>query len=271
MSCDWWCWLRDGGDGCHAFGMHDTRDTERLPSGTRPPQSTWEDTRSTPGDDEGTRLAGPPGRIPVPDRPRRRFRPLAWLRAILLLLVLAIPMLVLLVAGAVYWQARTDEARPVDAIVVLGAAQYNGRPSPVLSARLDHALSLFDDGLAPLIVLTGGRALGDAYTEAETGQSYLEERGVPASAMLLENEGRDTFSSMQGVAALLDGSDVDRILLVSDGFHLLRAELMARHFGFEAYGSAAPDGPIEPWSGSEFAYVIRETGGVIFQAPDWLL
>ena len=249
--------------------MHAPRDTERLPSQFNPPSIPWEDS-SPPGYDGRYQLDGRAGRIPDPDRPRRRFRPLAWLRSILVLVVLAVPTLVLLVAGAVYWQARTDEARPVDAIVVLGAAQYNGRPSPVLSARLDHALSLYEDGLAPMIVLTGGRARGDAYTEAETGQAYLRERGVPASAMLLENEGRDTFTTMKGVAALLADTDVDRLLLVSDGFHLLRSELMARHFGFETYSSAAPDGPIRPWSGAELSYVIRETGAVILQAPDWL-
>lgn len=251
--------------------MHDSRDTERLPLDSSSPPTPWDDNRSSSADGEGSRFEGPPDRIPGPDRPRRRSRALGWLRSILVLFVLAIPLLILLIAGAVYWQARTDEARPVDAIVVLGAAQYNGRPSPVLSARLDHALNLYDAGLAPLIVLTGGKAQGDAFTEAEAGQSYLEERGVPASAMLLENEGQDTFSSMKGVAALLDGSGVERILLVSDGFHLLRAELMARHFGFMAFSSAALDGPIRPWSASEFSHVIRETVAVIFQAPDWLL
>jgi len=250
--------------------MHDLRDTERLPPDPDSPPIPRHTDPPSANDGNGSHLEGPVGRIPDPDRPRRRSRALAWFRSLVVLVVLAIPLFVLLIAGAVYWQARTDEVRRVDAIVVLGAAQYNGRPSPVLSARLDHALSLYDDGIAPLIVLTGGKLQGDAFTEAEAGQSYLEERGVPASAMMLENGGRDTFTSMAGVAALLGETDVERVLLVSDGFHLLRAELMARHFGFETYSSAAANGPIEPWSGSELAYVIRETGGILAFLPTLL-
>lgn len=262
--------MRSNAPGCHAGSMQDSGDTERLFPDPNPAPIRQPRDRVSPGADDSAALDGPPGRIPGADRPRRRSRALAWFRSVLLLIVLAIPVFILLIASAVYWQARTDEARPVDAIVVLGAAQYNGRPSPVLSARLDHALGLYDDGLAPLIVLTGGKMQGDAFTEAEAGQAYLEERGVPTSAIVLENEGRDTFSSMEGVAALFDGSDVERILLVSDGFHLLRAELMARHFGFQAYSSAAADSTIEPWSGTEFSYVIRETGGIIEFLPRML-
>jgi len=250
--------------------MHESRDTERLPPNPTSPSVPWQHDSLSSQQDDGTQFDGPRGRLSGADRPRRRYRALAWIRSILVLIVIAIPLFILLIAGAVYWQARTDEARPVDAIVVLGAAQYNGRPSPVLSARLDHALALYDDGTAPLIVLTGGKMQGDAFTEAEAGQAHLEERGVPASAILLENEGQDTFTSMEGVAALLDGSGVGRILLVSDGFHLLRAELMARHFGFDAFSSAAPDGPIDPWSATELSYVIRETGGIVVFLPKML-
>ncbi len=247
--------------------MDDSRDTARLPSDSNlQAMSSRVDRTATVASGDAW-LEGPAGRIVDPDRPRARSRKWAWFRSFLVLVVLAIPLFLLLVAGAVYWQARTDEARPADAIVVLGAAQYNGRPSPVLSARLDHALALYDRDLAPLIVLTGGRAGGDVYTEAEAGRLYLEERGVPSSAMVLENEGRDTLTSMEGVAAVLEDSNITRLLLVSDGFHLLRSELMARHFGFEAYSSPAPDGPIRPWSGSELAYVIRETGGILAFLP----
>lgn len=184
--------------------------------------------------------------------------------------VFVLALIPLLIAGAVIWQARADEARRVDAIVVLGAAQYNGRPSNVLSARLDHALDLYERGFAPRIVVTGGKAEGDAYTEAESGYMYLEERGVPASAILMETEGRDTWTSMQGVADVLRDTDLHRILLVSDGFHLLRSELMARELGLEAYSSAAPDSPIRRWSGAELAHVIRETGGIVVFAPKML-
>ncbi len=240
--------------------MTDSGDTQRLP----PLQNSTPDRPAFVPPDP---YAGNPSPLPDIRTAKRGFRWGAWLRTILLLLVLAVPLVLALIAGAVIWQARTNEARAADAIVVLGAAQYNGRPSNVLSARLDHALDLYEQGLAPRIVVTGGRAEGDTYTEAESGYMYLVERGVPDSAILMESEGRNTWASMQGVAALLEDSGVDRLLIVSDGFHLLRTELMAREFGFEAYGSPAPDSPIRPWSGQEFAYVIRETGGILALVP----
>lgn len=214
--------------------------------------------------------AGVSNPLTGPRAAKVRRHPLAWIRPLLLTVVLAVAMIPLLIAGAVIWQARTDETRPVDAIVVLGAAQYNGRPSNVLSARLDHALDLYERGFAPTIVLTGGKAEGDVYTEAETGNMYLQERGVPGSAILMESEGRDTWTSMQGVADVLRGTDIQRILLVSDGFHLLRSELMARELGLEPYSSAASDSPIRPWSGAELAYVVRETGGILAFVPTWV-
>jgi uncharacterized SAM-binding protein YcdF (DUF218 family) len=184
-------------------------------------------------------------------------------------LVLAVPLLLGSLVGAIYWQARTDEAVRSDAIVVLGAAQWNGRPSDVLQARLDRALELYDDGYAPLIVVTGGKALGDAYTEAETGRNYLVDHGVPASAILEEDQSRDTWSSLLGVADVLRGTDVHSLLIVSDGFHLFRAEMMARHLGYEVHGSPATGSPIRAWSSTEFSYVVRETGGVLAFLPEY--
>lgn len=190
-----------------------------------------------------------------------------WLRRAFLLVVCLIPLTIVLVGGAVYWVARTASAQPADAIVVLGAAQYNGRPSEVFRARLDHALDLYQEGYAPLIVLTGGKQPGDAYTEAESGKQYLLDRGVPQSAIRWENEGRDTWQSMQGVVDVLEGSSVESLLIVSDGFHLLRTGLMARELGFTASGSASTESPIRPWSGAELSYVIRETGGILAFVP----
>lgn len=162
----------------------------------------------------------------------------------------------------IYRQARTEQARPVDAIVVLGTAQFNGRPGRVLQARLDRALAVYEDGLAPLVVVTGGRAPGDAFTEAEAARDYLRERGVPEEAIRLENEGRDSWSSMQGVASLLGELDLRRVLLVSDGFHLLRVKLMARDLGLVPFGTAA-ESPIWSGGGREFSYVVREAAGVV--------
>jgi len=203
------------------------------------------------------------GRLRALHRPAWRW----WLRRAFLIVVLLIPLSILLVGGAVYWEARTASAQPADAIVVLGAAQYNGRPSEVFRARLDQALDLYQEGYAPLMVLTGGKQPGDTYTEAETGEQYLIDRGVPQSAIRWENEGRDTWQSLRGVADVLEGSGVESLLIVSDGFHLLRAELMARELGFTAHGSASAGSPIDPWSGAEFSYVIRETGGIIAFVP----
>jgi uncharacterized SAM-binding protein YcdF (DUF218 family) len=133
----------------------------------------------------------------------------------------------------------------------------------VLQARLDEALAAYRAGVAPLIVVTGGRQEGDRFTEAESGRNYLVDRGVPERAILLENEGRSSWESMQGTGRLLEERGVKRILLVSDGFHLFRLKLMARHLGFTAFGAPATDSPIHRDSGLEFDYVLREAGGVI--------
>jgi uncharacterized SAM-binding protein YcdF (DUF218 family) len=200
------------------------------------------------------------------DQPRGHRR---WVVALAGIILFAL-LLVLGFMAAIYIQARNDEARPVDAIVVMGAAQYNGRPSEVLSARLDHALALYEAGYAPIIIVTGGKMEGDVYTEAGTGEQYLLDRGVPQSAILMEDEGSDTWASMQGVAEVAEGRQIRTVLIVSDGFHLYRSERMAEAVGLEAYSSAAPDSPIRKWSGNEFSYVVRETGAVILQMPDWL-
>lgn len=200
------------------------------------------------------------------DQPRGH-RP--WVIAIAVLL-LATVLTVLGFMAAIYIQARNDEARQVDAIVVMGAAQYNGRASSVLSARLDHALTLYEQGYAPVIIVTGGKLEGDVYTEAGVSEQYLLDRGVPQEAILMEDAGGDTWESMKAVGDIARGREIETVLVVSDGFHLYRSERMAEAVGLEAYSSAAPDSPIRPWSGNEFSYVIRETGAVIFQMGDWL-
>ena len=210
-----------------------------------------------------------PPRQVVGARPRRR-RAARWLPAVLLTAVVLAGGLICGTAAMVVMQARSDEARPVDAIVVMGAAQYNGRPSPVFAARLEHALALYERGLAPTIVVTGGKQPGDAYTEAEAAQAWLAERGVPVEAILLENAGRSTSGSIKAVPQLLPAEGTS-ILIVSDGFHLFRSELMFRDLGYQAYSSPAPDSPIRPWSPQELAYVVRETGGVLAFLPEmWL-
>jgi len=190
-----------------------------------------------------------------------------WVVSICLALVVIAVAGIVGLMGMIYIQARTDEARPVDAIVVMGAAQYNGRPSPVFEARLTQALALYNAGMAPTIVVTGGKQPGDAYTEAESATGWLVERGVPEGAILMEDEGASTWASLEGVPAVLPPDDDTSVLVVSDGFHLFRSEMMLRELGYRAYSSPAPDSPIEPWSPVEFGHVIRETGGVLVFLP----
>lgn len=141
-------------------------------------------------------------------------------------------------------QGGRDEQRPVDAIVVLGAAQYDGRPSPVYAARLEHAVGLWYAGLAPRLVLTGGGAPGDRTTEAAVGRAYALERQVPDEAILWEDRGRTTLESMRAVAGVLDAAGARTVLFVSDPTHLLRVLRIARDLGLEAYGSPTPTSPV---------------------------
>ena len=169
-----------------------------------------------------------------------------------------------LTVALVWWWSRRDAAagateRIADAIVVLGAAQYAGRPSPVLQARLDHALGLFERDLAPYVVLTGGRGDGDTQSEAGAGRRYLVKRGVPDSVILYEDEGRTTFTSMHNAAARLADVDGREVLLVSDPFHMLRLSLLARLHGLVPHASPTRTSPISANPRLEFEYAVRES------------
>ena len=163
----------------------------------------------------------------------------------------------------IYRQARSSEAHSAGAIVVLGAAQFNGTPSQVFRARLDTAAELYQQGYAPLIVVTGGRLQGDRYTEAESGRNYLVDRGVPADAVLMENISHNTAASFDGVEKLLGPRGIDSLLIVSDGFHLYRSKMLANDAGFAAYGFPAENSPIRPGSATELRYMARELFGVL--------
>jgi uncharacterized SAM-binding protein YcdF (DUF218 family) len=136
--------------------------------------------------------------------------------------------------------ARSDDARQVDAIVVLGAAQYDGRPSPQLAARLDHAIDLWNDGLAEHVMVTGGKMEADRFTEAEASRRYLIEAGVPDDAILMEDAGRNTFDSLESAASILLANDLNEVLLVTDPFHAKRSELIAAEVGLDAWSSPTP-------------------------------
>jgi uncharacterized SAM-binding protein YcdF (DUF218 family) len=159
---------------------------------------------------------------------------------------------------AVLVVSREDQRKPVDAIVVLGAAQYNGKPSPVLRARLDHAVDLYREGLAPTVVVTGGIGEGDRVSEATVGRQYLVSRGLPEPAVVVRPEGRSTQVSIQSVAQWARAHEVRRVLLVSDPFHMLRLRLEAGRTFLQAYTSPTPSSPISASWRSELLFLGAE-------------
>lgn len=161
-------------------------------------------------------------------------------------------------ALAVFAFAMRDNARPADAIVVLGAAQYDGRPSPVLKARIDHALELFDRKLASRLIVTGGRGEGDTTSEAAVARIYALRRGVPDTAILLESTGRTTEESIRGVAAILEARDLATAVLVSDPAHMFRLWVLAHRFGVTPYTSPTQSGTTNP-SRARFRYMFQES------------
>jgi uncharacterized SAM-binding protein YcdF (DUF218 family) len=161
-------------------------------------------------------------------------------------------------SAVIGWGAR-DRAEPADAIVVLGAAQYAGRPSPVLKARLDHAVDLWRTGKAPWLVLTGGRGPGDTTSEAAVGRRYAVREGVPESAILLEGEGRTTTASLEAAAGILRERGLRRAILVSDPFHMLRLQILARRFGMDVYTSPTRTSPISANRTEAVTYILGES------------
>lgn len=159
----------------------------------------------------------------------------------------------------VYRASRHEGARPADAILVLGAAQYNGRPSPVLQDRLDHALVLYEAGIAPRIVLTGGRREGDAFTEATAGYNYLRDRGVPDDALLREVQGSNTYESLAASARFLRDAGHLEVVLVTDGYHAKRVDSIAEDLGLDSTVSPSAN---RLSSSAELRQLVRETGAV---------
>jgi len=207
----------------------------------------------TPAARDDTPVGGVPI-VPLPPRWPRRVRR---------------TLVVLLLASAGYFAAtlyqvhatgRRDEARVVEAIVVMGAAQYDGRPSPQLKARLDHVLDLWAYGVAKWVVVTGGKQPGDRFTEAEASSAYLREHGVPPSAILAESTSHNTYDSLVGVQALMASRGLREVLIVSDPFHLLRCRLIAEEVGLVAYTSPTPYTVVT--GGTAVKKEIEEAAGV---------
>jgi uncharacterized SAM-binding protein YcdF (DUF218 family) len=155
---------------------------------------------------------------------------------------------------------RSHDPDPAEAIVVLGAAQYDGRPSPQLAARLDHALQLRNEDVAPVVMVTGGNQPGDRFTEAEASANYLIDRGVPSEAIMREDVGRNTYDSLEAAADQLQGAGLDEVVLVTDPYHSLRSRLIAEEVGLDASVSPTPTSVVTGWS--RFERELFEAGGV---------
>lgn len=154
---------------------------------------------------------------------------------------------------------RRDQAQSADAIIVLGAAQYEGRPSPVLKARLDHAAELWARGLAPRMIVTGGRGVGDTTSEAAVGMRYLVQRGVPADSISMDTQGLTTSQSMIAVRRLLGTESYPTVLIVSDPFHMLRLAILARRLHMTPLLSPTRTSPISTRPGQQLRYVLAES------------
>jgi uncharacterized SAM-binding protein YcdF (DUF218 family) len=156
----------------------------------------------------------------------------------------------------VWWASRQDDAQPADAIVVMGAAQYDGRPSPVFESRLDHAAELYEEGIAPVVVVTGGKQEGDRVTQGVAGFEYLRTQGVPEEALRVEVDGTNTYEELSATALILSNEDLgDDIVIVSDPYHTMRLDGIAREVGLRPHVS--PTG-----AGASFDELARETAGV---------
>jgi len=153
-------------------------------------------------------------------------------------------------------QGGRDEARPAEAIVVLGAAQYNGTPSPLFQARLAHAVKLYEDGIAPVFIVTGGKLPDDRTTEAAAARAYALGHGVPADAILVEDRSRTTLEQLRTVAEMLRERGLHSAVLVSDRTHMLRSLRIARDQGIDAYGSPTTTSPVE----NDLVDQVRATG-----------
>lgn len=196
-----------------------------------------------------------------PARPRGR-----WLRraayALAGLVLLAI--LLFVVTAVRVWQVGREDHRPAsDAILVLGAAQFDGRPSETLTARLDHALLLWQQRIAPFVVTVGGNRPGDQFTEAGTGRRYLEEHGIPTAQLVAVEAGGDTYASLQAAKPVLDRRGWHTLVLVTDPWHELRSRTMADDLGFSAATSPTHTGPASHGRPTEIHYILRETAAYL--------
>ena len=209
-------------------------------------------------------MTGTTRELTVAARPSHETGTVLLLRLVRRLVAAAVLGVVLVVAGtavSVWWTARQDDRPPSDAIVVLGASQFDGRPSSVFKARLQHARALWEGGVAPQVITVGGSRPGDRTTEAEAGAAFLEERGVDVVAV---PEGRNTLQSLEAVEALMTERGWSSAVLVTDPWHSLRSRTMARDQGIDAETSPTRAGPSVRTRGTQVRYIARETAAYLY-------
>jgi len=165
----------------------------------------------------------------------------------------------MLLIAMVFFYGQRDNSAPADAIVVLGAAQYDGRPSPVLRARVDHAVGLYEADVAPRLIMTGGVGVGDTVSEARVGQRYATRAGVPAEHILVEEVGIRSLESLQAVAHLMEEEGIETVVMVSDPFHMLRLRILARRLGIRMRSSPTRTSPISADREEEWRFILRES------------
>jgi vancomycin permeability regulator SanA len=187
-----------------------------------------------------------------------------WALRVLFLVIALIMLVPLVVAARVWYAARQDSQPRSDAIIVLGAAQYNGRPSPTLQWRLVHALKLYKQGVAPAIVTVGGKRPGDKYTEAVAGRRWLAAHGVPDDKLVAVSAGYDTLTSLEAVGRRYQQLRWHSGVIVTDPWHSLRSRTMAADNGIEAAVSPTRSGPSVQTRDTQFHYIVRETGGYLW-------
>jgi uncharacterized SAM-binding protein YcdF (DUF218 family) len=170
------------------------------------------------------------------------------------------------VAKEIERQSTMDQARSADVIVVLGAAEYRGKPSPVLRARLDHALSLYTRGLAPYILTTGGAGGDPDYTEGEVGRAYLTQHGVPSEAILVEPEGATTAQSVDAAAEIMRQRNLHSCIVVSDGYHIYRVKRLLEAQHIQVFGSPRPSGGRASLRQMRWMYFRQAVGYFLWQA-----
>jgi uncharacterized SAM-binding protein YcdF (DUF218 family) len=183
-------------------------------------------------------------------------------RRIIALGLLAAVLLVGGTAASIWWVARGDDRGPADVILVLGASQFDGRPSSVLEARLEQARKLYEQDVAPVVMTVGGGRPGDRFTEAEAGAAYLRERGV--DDVVAVGEGSDTLRSVQAVEQEMAERGWESVVVVTDPWHSLRARTMARDAGLEAVTSPTRAGPSVRTRGTQVRYIARETAAFLY-------